>query len=199
MGHGVGRRLESQLEEPVRLVLRRRRIQDDDLPGPVGDGLEGRDRIGQVVEDPFEQADVEALGADLLVDLAEIAEGKSDPVPVGGQVLLEKLRLLDPVIPDVEAKRVLGAQIVGHHAVPAAVAGHVEEPLSAEPPGIDGLQQGTDLVGVDDPHGEPRSVRGLDVALAGPHARGDLDVDVPRGQRPDLGLEAAVHNDPPVP
>ncbi len=65
-------------EEAVLATGSRGRVEDQHLVRAVGHDLQPLHRVRQVVEDPLEQADVEALLSEAIVDLEQVADFEPD-------------------------------------------------------------------------------------------------------------------------
>src|SRR5947209_10318338 len=104
--HRVVDAFRSDLQKAVLETIRRRSVEYEDLVRTICDDLQRRHRVREVVEDAFEEADIEPLAPELLGDLEQVTNLESDLVVGLAEVLLEEPGLLDPVLAYVESEAV---------------------------------------------------------------------------------------------
>src|SRR5436190_15931359 len=150
-GHRVLDALPEELQAPVFVPGRARGVEDEYLVGAVGNTLQRRDRIGQVVEDPLEQADVEPLVSQAFARLEQVEYFESDLLVRLAEVPLQESGLLDPMVPHIEAEAVR-AEIARQEAVATGVARAVQEALAIEATRVEALQERSKFRGIDQLH-----------------------------------------------
>jgi hypothetical protein len=176
-GHQRLAGFEDQLQEAVVVPFCGRGIEDQELIDAVGDELQPRDRIGQVVEDALEQADIEAFAADLGPHVEQVTQFESDLFVRPAEVFLEEPGLVDPVCPHIEPEGVR-AEFARQEAVSATIARAIDEAFPAQTGRIEQLEQRSKLRRVD--RADCPFRRHLVIAVDRAHVGGQGDVRVPR-------------------